>query len=67
MKRFISKNSPPKLGGVAQQRERDSAKHQEKRAGVVPEVRADRHASLEPPRLLARLAGTPPNLGGELR
>ena len=67
MKRLISKNSPPKLGGVPSAARRGGSK-----AELL------QHASLEPPRLLAfldasrcrarasRLAGTPPSKGGEL-
>jgi hypothetical protein len=47
-------NFPPKLGGVP------SAA---RRGGSLAELL--QHAALEPPLLLARLAGTPPNLGGE--
>src|SRR5262245_30795560 len=48
------RRSPPKLGGVP------SAA---RRGGSAAEVLQD--AALEPPRLLARLAGTPPDSGGE--
>src|SRR5262245_26504154 len=37
------------------------------RGGVVPLPKSCRNAALEPPRLLARLAGTPPDSGGEFR
>src|SRR5215510_6294030 len=52
-------NSPPKLGGVP------SPNEVRREAGWFPAKRRKVRA-LEPPRPLAMVAGTPPNLGWEL-